>query len=72
MPRLEEQEKKKLYFFYSEKTGRKLRKFSNDKVSLEEVSEFQIPDFLLEQPERNEYSKKREGIRENPSNKING
>ena len=48
MPRLEEQESKKLYYFYSEKTGRKLRRFSNDKVSLEEISEFEIPDFLLE------------------------
>ncbi len=69
MPRLEEQESKKLYYFRS-KNGKRLQKFSGDEVSNQEISEYEIPEYLLEKLERND-NKKCEGIRENPSNKIN-
>lgn len=49
LPRLEEQESRKLYYFYSEQTGRKLRKFSGDGVSDRDVSDFEIPPWLLEE-----------------------
>ena len=48
MPKLlEDYEGRKLYYFYSEKSGKRLRKFSGDAVSDRDVSEFEIPDFLL-------------------------
>lgn len=69
MPKLlEEYEGKKLYYFYSEQTGRKMRKFSGDEVSESEIKIYEIPEFLLE---RNDVSKRREGTGKDPSNKIN-
>ncbi len=70
MPRLEEFEQKKLYYFRNDK-GRKMQKFSGDEVSNQEISEFEIPDWLLEKSERNGHNKKYSGIRKTPKDKIN-
>lgn len=49
MPRLEPQEPKKIYWFTS-KSNRKMKKYSGDLVSEAEVKEYEIPEYLLEQP----------------------
>jgi len=70
LPKLEEQEHKKLYYFRNDK-GRKMQKFSGDEVSELEIKEYEIPDFLLEKLERND-NKECERIGKDPSHKING
>lgn len=69
MPKLEEQESRKLYYFRNDK-GRKMQKFSGDEVSEPEIKEYEIPDFLLEQLKRND-NKRCEGFGKNSSNKVN-
>lgn len=49
MPKLEEQESKKLYYFRS-KNGKRLNKYSGDFISEEQIKEFEVPEFLLEIP----------------------
>ena len=69
MPKLEEQEYKKLYYFRNDK-GRKMQKFSGDEVSESEIKEYEIPDFLFEKLKRND-NKKCEGFGKGPSNEVN-
>lgn len=69
MPRLEEQENKKLYYFRS-KDNKKLQKFSGDEVSNQQIREFEIPEYLLEKSERND-NKEYKTIRKITQNKIN-
>jgi len=52
MPRLEEQEPQKLYYFRSD-SGRRMQKFSGDEISESDIRLFEIPDFLIEQPPKN-------------------
>lgn len=48
--RLKERLPKKLYYFIS-KNGRRMTKFSGDKITVEEVRMFEIPSFLVETEE---------------------
>ncbi len=64
MPKLEEFEQRKLYYFRS-KSNRKMQKFSGDKVTDHEVSEFEIPNWLLEIPIK---EKKKNAIGNIPKN----
>ena len=52
MPKLAEQESKKLYYFTS-KSNRKMQKYSGDLVSEGEIREFEIPNYLLEPQVKN-------------------
>lgn len=52
MPKLAEQEHKTIYYF-TNKSNRKMKKYSGDFVSEGEVKEFEIPDYLLEQQPKN-------------------
>jgi len=47
MRRLEERTHKTIYYFRS-KSGKRLNKYSGDNVSESEISQFEIPEFLLE------------------------
>jgi len=52
MPKLAEQEPKKIYWFTS-KSNRKMKKYSGDFVSEGEIKEFEIEEYLLEQQPKN-------------------
>jgi len=52
MPKLAEQESKTLYYF-TNKSNRKMKKYSGDLVTEGEIKEFEIPAFLLEQLPKN-------------------
>jgi hypothetical protein len=65
LPKLAEREKKTIYFFYSLSTGRQLRKFSGEGVSNDDVSEFEIPSFLLEEKKND---KRHKGAGKTPQN----
>lgn len=52
MPKLAEQEPKKIYYFTSN-SGRHLKKYSGNLITEEEISQFDVPDFLLEHPPKN-------------------
>ena len=48
MPRLEIQEPKKIYWF-TNKNNQRLKKYSGDEISEQEVREFEIPEYLIKQ-----------------------
>ena len=52
MRKLQECDSRKLYYFRSQ-SGRRMNKYSGDLVSEEEVREFDIPNWLLEQSPKN-------------------
>lgn len=65
MRKLRKREPRKIYYFLSENTpNKRLRKFDGEEVSEEEIIEFEIPSFLLEQ-EKNA-NKNERGIRKTP------
>lgn len=51
MRRLKKREGQKQYIFHSYRTGRKLKKFSGDEVSDQEIAEFEVPEALLDSKE---------------------
>ena len=48
MPKLAEQDPKKIYYFTS-RSGRGMKKYSGNSVSESEIREYEIPAHLLEQ-----------------------
>jgi hypothetical protein len=71
MPKLKKQESRHLYIFHSYKNNRKLRKYSGDEVTEEEIREWEIPEALLKREKKENANKKSGRIGETSPSPVN-